>query len=697
MQLTKKTIIALLVSLALIRGSGGLADESCIIEELGDGRKINTFISPVISPGPTLSGQFIYLASFKVAPGRFWEGDLVKLKISELGEILDKDGAQAIGADGALKVDAAPFWSIKDWADPSRPNFILHAARNIYSYLGLTDQLVDSSNAFAPFNSVLTEEILGISTGDLLARDQVIQYVRGADVFDEDKDGDTLENRPVITGDILHSEPEVVKYNFPDGTSLVMLFYGANDGMLHAVLDSETDAQGNETSYGIEKWAFIPPDQLHKLGPWVLGDHHQVFVDSSPEVLFIDHNGDGVLDITDGDRMVLVCGERSGGRSYFALDVTDPVSPRFLWRISNINEEATLHLPAGAGPDLIVPELGETWSEPRFGLVKTSEEDEQGTWSVIVGGGYMPDNSAGRALLVIDAADGRMVRLFKNGLSGISGMDYPIPSAVALVDGDNDGFLDKVYVGDTGGRLWRFGKVTDSGGDPLPFPEADENIQTWNATILFRAGPSGKRKFFAPPSITLEKGYDLIFIGTGDKADPCNFHGYNRIYAIKDAHSEVNLGEQDLVDVTNSGLVPLLDNPSLDVDENGRPDMGWYIRLGHGEKVLQKALVFNRVLYFTAFTPTADGGMGKIYAVNYRTGEPVLFESGTDLVRSRVAGSSLPSVPIMYIGEKTQKIFVAAKVLNPSSPSESLGAGILAIKPLMPPSNLFYLWWMRLL
>ncbi len=693
-----KKIFTLWVSAAiLLWGADGLADESCIIDELGDGTKINTLVGPVISPGPTLSGEYIYLSFFRAFSGRFWEGDLVKLKVSELGEILDKNGALAIGTDNAIKADAVPFWSTKAWADPASPNYIPHLSRNIYTFLGSTDQLTDSSNSFSTLNNALTKEVLGIPGASPLTETQVIDYVRGADVFDEDSDGDTTENRAIITGDILHSEPEAVQYNFPDGTSLVMIFYGANDGMLHAVLDSETDSEGEILHFGVEKWAFIPPDQLHKLGPWVEGEDHWIFVDSSPEVLFLDQDGDSVLEPTDGDRMILVCGLRQGGRGYFALDITEPFSPRFLWRASNLDDQASLNLPPGSGPDLVVPELGETWAEPRFALVKTSEDDQDGTWVVFLGGGYSANNIAGRAVLALDVVHGTMVRVFKNGLSGITQMYYPIPSAVTVVDGDNDGFADKIYVGDTGGRLWRLGRFTGPEGEPLPFPEANEDITQWEAHILFESGPPGERQFFAPPSVTLEKGYDLVFIGSGNKADPCATTSEDRIYAIKDIHSDITLTENDLVDVTSSGLTPNLENPESDVDENGRIDMGWFIRLQGGEKILSKPLVFNKVLYFTTFRPGPDGGTGKIYALEHKTGEPALFGSGADLVRSQVAGKSLPSIPVMFIGEKAQRLLVSTKVTNPGSPSESLGAGILAIKPLMPPSNLFYLWWLRLL
>ncbi len=30
----------------------------------------------------------------------------------------------------------------------------------------------------------------------------------------------------------------------------------------------------------------------------------------------------------DGDKVIIVCGERKGGTGYFALDVTDPSSPQ---------------------------------------------------------------------------------------------------------------------------------------------------------------------------------------------------------------------------------------------------------------------------------------------------------------------------------------------------------------------------------
>ena len=53
-------------------------------------------------------------------------------------------------------------------------------------------------------------------------------------------------------GDVLHSRPAVVDYGGSIGT---VVFYGANDGMLHAVDGNRTGA-----TPGQELWAFVPSE-----------------------------------------------------------------------------------------------------------------------------------------------------------------------------------------------------------------------------------------------------------------------------------------------------------------------------------------------------------------------------------------------------------------------------------------------------
>jgi len=572
--------------------------------------------------------------------------------------------------------------------------------------------MADVTNYFSTANAELTPAVLGNPTHTTA---EIIQYIRGADVFDEDADLDLTENREVITGDVLHSQPLVVQYVYPDDKAISMVFFGSNDGMLHAVLDS-VDPDIKDLSdviihYGTESWAFISPDHLPRLKDIVEGTGHQYFVDSSPQVYIrdvnengimeenVDSDGDGDIDDDDKDRVIIICGQRKGGTSYFALDVTDPVTPVFLWRIS---------ADSIFGPDELISELGESWSEPRFGRVKTSDTDTTGTPVFFVGGGFSSDNTAGKAVLVIDVFTGAVLKKFENDGLYNPDMNFSMPGSVNAIDENNNGFIDKVYIGDLGGQVWRIGQFDqDSSGTALVFPQSNENINSWNGHVLFRAptylynSVTTPRKFYYPPSVTLERGYDLVLLGSGDREMACaNDTAADRIYSIKDTHAYVTLTESDLIDVTN----PLTTPPVL--DGSGVTDKGWYVRLvdsaaaENGEKSLAKGTVYYKVLYITTFTPSTDpclpGGAATIYALDYKTGAAALSFGGAGLVRSKMLGGGIPSNPVPIITSKGQKLLISVGSTIPIAGSESVEAGILGIDPLAPDLNFYYIWWREL-
>ncbi|MEJ2286412.1 MAG: PilC/PilY family type IV pilus protein, partial [Desulfobacterales bacterium] len=503
----------------------------------------SSFTAPVVPVTRTTSGNRIYMAFFKPNEGIFWEGNVVKFGIADDNTIVDINGDPATWPNGAIREDAQPYWRIKDWADLSKPNYIHNASRRIFTYLGANPDLTDpadESNQFVAGNSDITAEILRWPTHSVA---EIINFVRGADVVDEDEDGDTTENRAIITGDVLHSEPLVVRYNYPDYTSKTYVYFGTNDGMLHAVkdvVDPNVDVDGDETNYGTEEWAFIPPDQLQRLKDMVEGNGHQYYIDSSPKAYFKDINNNGMLDDVNNDgvmdsnddQIILICGERRGGSSYFALDVTVPDKPKYMWRIGSGNEntiikydgktltfgvnnwvgnlttemyndwlygdkttvapfvwgqivssiatgaqEGILELAnirrhaggsyqndetltlwnGGSGwensamvmgdelaPDVIIPELGESWSEPQFGVVKTTDSDTDGTVVFFIGGGYSESNSSGRAVLAVNVFTGEVVRKFTDITTYTTdyehttdtNMYYSVPSAVKVIDED---------------------------------------------------------------------------------------------------------------------------------------------------------------------------------------------------------------------------------------------------------------------
>jgi len=781
--------------------------------------RTSSFTAPVVPVTRTTSGNKIYMAFFKPLDENFWEGNLTKFGLNTDNEIIGSDGNPATWPNGAMREDAKPYWATIDWADISKSNGIHNSSRNIYTYLGAVDNLTLAANRFATDNAYLTAMMLGnpsdvtVNGSPVTGREKVINYLRGADVLDQDADGDSSENRQLITGDVLHSEPLVFDYHNADDSSKTMVFFGANDGMLHAVLDvidPDINVSGDEVHYGTEAWAFIPPDQLNRLKYILEGTTHSYYVDSSPRAYFHDVDQDGIVDTGDGDRVILVCGQREGGSSYFALDVTNPDAPKYLWRIGNANdaETGTVQLsnifryaggsfqagdslmlwngywegvgqwldaamvvrdefdtvfvtydtrtlyfsvgkwlgnlttgmyqdwrngiPTGpfvwgkiismtsTDPDVVIPELGQSWSEPEFGRVKTTATDTTGTVVCIIGGGYSNDHSAGKALVAVNVFTGAVVKKFTTG------MNYSVASTVKVVDEDGNGFVDKVYVGDLGGQMWRFGQVaTDDAGNPLSFPDCNENINTWVGQILFAAptyvvgSTTYMRKMFYPPSVTLEKGYDLVFMGTGDRENACDpTTAADRIYVIKDTHeitplNPVPLTEADLVDVTDpAAAVPNLNHANGDVDLNDIYDQGWFIRLvddygaNAGEKVLAQGVVFYKTFYVTTFSPNSNacvpGGNANLYALNYLTGAPVIKFTDTDgdgdkdLTRSVILGGGIPSKPVTVITEKGTKLFISVGSTNPNAVSQSIGAGIVSVDPLYPARNFFYLWWRQI-
>ena len=194
-----------------------------------------------------------------------------------------------------------------------------------------------------------------------------------------------------ILGDIFHSNPVVVPppspiardyrfglYSLQNKGRYTMLYVGANDGMLHAFVAEDPT---NTVAVGTELWGFIPTNLLATLSNLMTG--HSFYVDSSPVVRDVffrnlpltDQNGNVVYlngqKVLGAYRTVLIAGERGGGDAYFALDVTDPINPKYLWEYRTdvlldgtpaANYTSTTNQCAG-GDRL------QTWAEPVIGDV----------------------------------------------------------------------------------------------------------------------------------------------------------------------------------------------------------------------------------------------------------------------------------------------------------------------------------------
>jgi type IV pilus assembly protein PilY1 len=612
-------------------------------------------VVPISQMEKTTSGSNIYLALFKPTRNAFWKGNIKKFGLAssddpangiEQGDVLDRYGSRATDDNGYIYDTAVSYWG----TDPDGGDTELGGvggalvgrtlAREIYTWTKIDKPLKQPNNAFTKDNSKLTYDMFGVA--DDAEKNKVIDFIYGLDAYDEDGDLDTTEKRKWILGSFIHSRPEFIHYS----STTTVIYAGANDGLFHAFDDAT----------GEELWAFVRPDLLDKLKT-LNGNSMQYFYDAPPRAIVIDNDHDGNIEINpDGDMVFLVFGERRGGNHTYALDVSDPYDPILHWDIDfNLADFS---------------EMGQSWCTPAFGRIAYDNR-----LVVFLSGGYDPNQDAdpvinpdtmGRGIYVVDLIDGSLVWKYTHAED--ANMVYSIPSDIAAIDTTDNGLVDRLYVGDMGGQLWRF----DIGST---------NPTNWTGEILFNANSSVSpgdplKKIFYPPDVTQEEGYEMVFFGTGNRAHPNEETVIDRIYAVKDRDTGVTLDENSLENVTDD----LLQDSSYAGDKDALRTQilngnGWYIRLvdNLGEKVLSPPIVFDRTAYFTTFTPTLSGGgdpcvleegTARLYALGYRTGEAVLnFDTSSQAVgrsdRSLVIGSSIPSglviailhgKPVAYIG-----------------------------------------------
>jgi len=618
----------------------------------------SSFVAPIVPVSrmeKESSGDKLYLALFQPYQYKVWSGNIKRFGVvqsgSNIGQIIDYNNSPALQSDGQIKDIATSHWptDVPDGSDVEKGGVgkILKnrtAARNIYTYFG-NPNLAHASNAFNTTN--ITRIMLGVSTDG--ERDNIVQYVHGYDVYYEnesDPKGPTVK-RDWILGSFLHSRPLVIHYGEAQPS---YIFAGSNDGMLHAFNDDS----------GEEAWAFVPPNLLNSLQA-LHADVNATFVDGSPKA-FIVRNSDGSM-----NQAILIFGQRRGGNRYYALDVTTPSSPQYLWEI---NPDATGSSYSEMG------QLGQSWSTPNIGKIACQSGAPHCVsgerWVAFIGGGYdtnqdnnpvTTSDSRGRAVYVIDVIDGSLVRRFSHEDSPYSTtMTYSIPSDIARVDTDGDGKINRLYVGDMGGRMWRFDIY-------------NPNPANWSGRIIFQSNPGNDsttgRKIFYPPDVTLERdNYEMLIFGTGDREHPQEETIINRLYVVKDKNLAATiLDENDLYDVTSGELqaTGTTEERKAEILTALNLAYGWLIKLDAGEKSLSVPVVFYGTAYFTTFSPLSGGdpcfatfGTARMYALNYLNGNAVFnLDLSVDNVisttdRSEIIGTAIPSgVIITFIQGNT--------------------------------------------
>ena len=501
----------------------------------------------------------------------------------------------------------------------------VQASGTIYaSKSGDLTSFVTSISAQTVATGTVTAARQGVA--DPNERANLIAWVRGADNLDnENQNGDSTDVRASVHGDVLHSRPAVVNYNRFSGDDDVFVFYGANDGMLHAIKGGAAGDGGDE------QWAFVAPEFFGKLKrlrtqtPIISSSNPRgYFFDGSIAVYTFDKNKDGKLSAGDGDKVYLFITMRRGGRMMYALDVSDPVEPKLMWR-KGCREATGNGTSVGSGNcDTGFGEMGQTWSQPTLGYLRAwpdklalivgagydkpaedfqpcavsdwNKDEVNALGNVVLptimdtttcaslsgGSGVTGKRSMGRGVFILDAATGdilwRIGHADNSPDQKVDGMNFSVSAdmvalrnrantAVRANEADSiesvpTGFFDRLYVPDTGGNVWRI-DVADASSPPK-FPV------THLASIA--VGPiSGThpalnyRKFMSSPDVVYAsdgKGaYDAVLLGSGDREHVWDQVVRNRFYMFKDRNTNT-------VTIEPSPQTPLTESDLFDATTN---------------------------------------------------------------------------------------------------------------------------------
>ncbi|MBQ9816265.1 MAG: hypothetical protein IJM59_02190 [Proteobacteria bacterium] len=369
-----------------------------------------------------------------------------------------------------------------------------------------------------------------------------------------------------------------------------MLMAGSNDGMMHAFILGDNGGNGSYTegiykadpsivpedgnlrtfTEGDELWAFIPKGvmknlyKLVKYGP-------QTNINATPIVMdvydpnskdVVTYSGDKVNIESTAWKTVMVGGFGNGGIGYYALDITNPGSPKILWEIDNLWQSSanpeyldmqnTLNVTPGMDlanrakiqldkadstgyPFLL---MGKSTAEPVITNMVIDNKIEPVV--VLPGGSRSVDmgERAGAALYI--------VRLFPKSKENLLVKDFyfdnPITGSVAVYPNNFNAVAQHLYFGDSKANLYRIDVSSSNrsewGSDTHDYVVG--NVSAKNITPVFNpseAAGLGNVTYEAityKPAVSLYKSDSTkptiqIIYGTGSN-DTFNVNSSDRHY-----------------------------------------------------------------------------------------------------------------------------------------------------------------------
>jgi PilY1 beta-propeller domain len=455
-----------------------------------------------------------------------------------------------------------------------------------------------------------------------------------------------------------------------------VLYMGTNDGIMHMLYADGLNA-------GIEKWGFLPNEILPSLKTIVLDKEHTYTVDGRLSASDIWFNTGSKNEW----RTLLVYGLRRGGKAYYGMDITQVDStPNMLWKFKDSTHS------------------GESWGKPSFGRVRYLNGNvEEDKWVIFLTGGFAfnSENSSdkeGKAIFMVDAANGNLLwsiaydadngaadtvtldgqDVIETSASGNKNLtksslfNFSIPSALTVVDSNNDGYTDTIYFANVGGHLFKtditsltksewktyvmfkraymknkhsttiskivldvftVGAKGFSLGDTIMGTTSHAygyitEIDNKNITVITEKGTFVEKEtivsrtydpIYLSPAVAFDPCYQLwVTFGTGDRDRPLSNLNMGRYAAIKD-NGTTNIIEDSDGDIVSATLQKLTmsDAGVLVETDLAATVNGWYLNfLNTGEKIFDPEPIIlpdiNLIphIYFNTYQPPEETTKG---------------------------------------------------------------------------------------
>ncbi|MDU2406875.1 MAG: pilus assembly protein PilC [Acinetobacter junii] len=551
---------------------------------------------PIATGSPTLPQDALnplriqpygYYGSFIPKPQestQLWVGNMNKYHIFN-GELYNASKTiRLIKSDGSLDAAAKGLWTDEGMKGQLPLGIGTNAAneqvanRTIYTNREITGTAAPyAASETGSLKKVNVATLFGTGSTALFVNDPDKNYWLNLLGYNVAETG-TVTLADLITkpelrqvGSVMHSTPILLtqsgKISYTSGTIDTTdrddyLLFGSTQGLLHVVRAGKNATDANR---GKEVFAFAPNEMMQNQKnaflsetSSTLGKNNLFYGIDAPWTAYTQYvaKADGTLTVKDSGRVAqnasgddiaikglqwVYGGLRMGGKSYYALNLSDLDNPELKFHIDPASSKIYKSSSTTTGVTAL-SYMGQSWSKPTIAYVKFGGVKKL---VMFVGGGYDPGyenaaydqtNGIGAGVYMFDANNGDLLwwtsanataaggaEAYTNASATSINMKYSVVSQINAIDRDNDGLVDNLYFGDLGGQAFRVDLNNAATGTTASDKKANFAKRVVRLFDEHATGGASPR-FYEMPSVSIhdsDNGYvAAVAFSSGNRSSP---------------------------------------------------------------------------------------------------------------------------------------------------------------------------------